>query len=244
MSESSLRVRPPRQALNPAMARRRAAILDQARRIIGRSGFSALTLRDLARAAEVTVPTIYNLVGNKNSLLLTLLEDLVHRLEASLTREQFPDPLTMAEAVIIESTRVFQEDEDFSRAALLVAEHVEQSLNADGDTSGILDISQRAVQLPINACLSARDAGLLRGTIAAEELGRQIYRGYRTAWRDWAYRLVDNETFRNEGLRGTYICLAADAVPAFHQELTQRIAALDVGSSCGNATSEGLEHDG
>lgn len=208
-----------------SMARRRTLILDAARRIIGQQGFDALTLRDLARAAKVTVPTIYNLVGNKQAVLLSLLDDLVDRLETRLTREHYPDPLAMAEAVIVESTSVFQEDENFSRAALLVAEHIERQLTDDAE-SAMQGISLRAVQLPINACLAARDAGLLTGRIAAEELGRQMYRGYRTAWRDWAYRLVDDVTFRNQGLVGVYICLAADAVPPFQEELARRIKAL------------------
>ncbi|MEM1437292.1 MAG: TetR/AcrR family transcriptional regulator, partial [Pseudomonadota bacterium] len=168
-----------------SMARRRNAILDQARKIIGQQGFDALTLRDLAKAARVTVPTIYNLVGNKQALLLILLDDLVQRLEVRLTPEHYPDPLAMAEAVIVESAQVFQADEDFSRAALLVAEHIERQLTDEAETT-MQGISQRAMQLPINACLAAGDAGLLRGAIAPEELGQQIYRGYRTAWRDWA----------------------------------------------------------
>ncbi|MEM1435792.1 MAG: hypothetical protein AAGG11_17160, partial [Pseudomonadota bacterium] len=174
-------------------------------------------------------PTIYNLVGNKQALLLILLDDLVQRLEVRLTPEHYPDPLAMAEAVIVESAQVFQADEDFSRAALLVAEHIERQLTDEAETT-MQGISQRAMQLPINACLAAGDAGLLRGAIAPEELGQQIYRGYRTAWRDWAYRLVDNETFQNQGLVGVYICLAADAVPSFHAELARRVAALNTAS--------------
>ena len=92
MSEVQNTTTQPRSA---NMARRRSAILDQARRIIGQQGFDALTLRDLARAAEVTVPTIYNLIGNKQALLLTLLHELVAHLEQRLTRQHYPDPLSM-----------------------------------------------------------------------------------------------------------------------------------------------------
>ena len=46
------------------MAKRRQRILAEARRLIARGGIEALNLRKLAAAAEVTVPTIYNVRSN------------------------------------------------------------------------------------------------------------------------------------------------------------------------------------
>ena len=95
------------------MRRRRDRILDHARRLIGRQGYDALTLRELAQAAEVTVPTIYNLVGNKAQLLGELNREMLDRLEAALDRRRFDDALDMAEAVIAESIALFDSDPDF-----------------------------------------------------------------------------------------------------------------------------------
>ena len=65
----------------------------------------------------------------------------------------------------------------------------------------------------------------LAGLTAIHE-GEQIFRGYRTACRDWAYRKIDIEAFRAQALAGVYICLAADATPDFHRELVAKLEAL------------------
>jgi len=48
---------------------RRERILDAARSVISEQGYDCLTMRSLARASGVTVPTIYNLIGNKDAVL-------------------------------------------------------------------------------------------------------------------------------------------------------------------------------
>ena len=56
-------------------AERRSRILAAAREIIAESGYPELTMRDLARQARVTVPTIYNLIGSKEAVLFALPRD-------------------------------------------------------------------------------------------------------------------------------------------------------------------------
>ena len=51
------------------MSRRRDRILDAARELISKHGSGHLTMRALAEASGVTVPTIYNLIGNKDAVL-------------------------------------------------------------------------------------------------------------------------------------------------------------------------------
>ena len=51
------------------MNRRRDRILDAARKLISEQGYGNLTMRSLAEAADITVPTIYNLIGNKDAVL-------------------------------------------------------------------------------------------------------------------------------------------------------------------------------
>ena len=51
------------------MELRRERILDLARDIIAEKGFDGLNLRDLAEKAGVTKPTIYNLIGDKETLI-------------------------------------------------------------------------------------------------------------------------------------------------------------------------------
>ena len=66
------------------MEERRERILAAARETIGERGYAALTMRDLARASRVTVPTIYNLVGGKEDVLLAAVADQTERFVAAI----------------------------------------------------------------------------------------------------------------------------------------------------------------
>ena len=49
------------------MAERRERILEAARGLVERGGYDGLTMRSLATASGVTVPTVYNLIGGKEA---------------------------------------------------------------------------------------------------------------------------------------------------------------------------------
>jgi len=53
---------------------RRQRILEMARRLIGDRGYERVTMRELAEASLVSVPTLYNLFGGKNELLFAAVE--------------------------------------------------------------------------------------------------------------------------------------------------------------------------
>jgi AcrR family transcriptional regulator len=60
--------------LDEHKSERRARILACARTQLAKHGYDGLTMRDLAQAARVSVPTLYNLFGGKQALLLGELE--------------------------------------------------------------------------------------------------------------------------------------------------------------------------
>lgn len=70
------------------MADRRRRILAAAREIIGTQGFDALTMRTLAEAGGVTVPTIYNLVGNKDEVLTAAVAEQNDQFLAGIHRSE------------------------------------------------------------------------------------------------------------------------------------------------------------
>ena len=86
--------------LEQQMAERRERILAAAREIIGERGYEALTMRDLARASRVTVPTIYNLVGGKEQVLFAAVEEQTERFVASIEPGHPSDGATPAARVL------------------------------------------------------------------------------------------------------------------------------------------------
>ncbi|WP_164114277.1 TetR/AcrR family transcriptional regulator [Sphingorhabdus sp. Alg239-R122] len=201
--------------------KRKQRILSHARAVIAGHGFEALKLRDLATRANLTVPTIYNLIGGKEEILSVIIEELVEKLLEVQNRNSLDDVEAAFEQQIQDLAELFAKDEDYYRAAFIA-----------GDRSGLFEQSSgsgifaRSVQLPIDACSAAQSAGLLLGNISAEQLGRQIYGSYRLARQDWVHGYFDLEGFRVQALTGIFLCLAADANPEFHDRLINRLSSL------------------
>lgn len=201
--------------------KRKQRILFEARAVIAAHGFEALKLRDLATRADLTVPTIYNLIGGKEEILALIIDDMVEKLLEVQNQNSLDNVEASFEQQIHDLATLFSEDEDYYRAAFIA-----------GDRSGLFEqtsdigIFARFVQLPIETCRTAQSAGLLLGNVTAEQLGRQIYGSYRLARQDWAHGYFDLQGFRNEALTGIFLCLAADAKPAFRKRLMEKLERL------------------
>lgn len=205
------------------MEKRRVRILASARETLSREGFEALTVRDLAKQAGVTVPTIYNLIGNKTAILRRLIEDMVLRCEDVLESSNAQDPLGMAESVVTSLAGLFVEDEDFCRAALLAGLHIAAD-DSDTTPSGLLE---RSAQIAMEICHEARAQGLLMGAIDTTTLGERAFDSYRIAVFDWLNGVIDTEGFQRNALIGFFVCLASDATPEFRDQLMSRIRGFE-----------------
>ena len=72
--------------LDRKMAVRREHILEMARKLIESEGYAGLTMRKLAAKSAVTVPTIYNLIGNKEQVLFAAVEEQTRSFVTNLER--------------------------------------------------------------------------------------------------------------------------------------------------------------
>lgn len=205
------------------MAQRRARILHAARRMLVTGGIEGLNLRALAAAAGVTVPTIYNLVGNKEDLIASLFTQTLVEVEARMAAHAGTEPLELAEAVVTESTGLYAEDEDYYRTAFIAIEHLNQSSERH---RAVADVYQWGERLTTAGCLACQRAGLLRGAIEPSRLGQLILRSYRVNCRAWAFRQISLTEFRDQALADVYITLAADAVESFRAALIEHIQRL------------------
>ena len=208
------------------MQRRRERILDEARRAIAEGGYAALNLRSLAKAAGVTQPTLYNLIGNKEQIVLALVDEAMSAIEARLQSGSSTgrDPVDMLTAVAIDSTALFRSDENYYRAAFLAAgviEHQEQIWDRPGGTF------HRSLALARDAVLELERRGLLRGTISTERTAEVMLGAYRSACDDWAARMISIDEFEHQALAAVYLTAAVDAKPKLRAELVARLASLE-----------------
>lgn len=202
---------------------RRARIIEEARRLIGAHGFAGLSLRKLAAAAEVTVPTIYNLIGGKDQILTELFADWVGMIEQELTKIDEDHPLDKAEAVVIVATRMIDENKEYFRSAHIAADHIERT---DQSVDEWKQLGSRSASMQENAVRLAQEQGLLRGDVSARILGEQIFANYRVASSAWTYGRISLERFRHDGLLGVYLYFLSDATEAFRPVLLKKLDGL------------------
>ncbi|MEM7465477.1 MAG: TetR/AcrR family transcriptional regulator [Pseudomonadota bacterium] len=200
------------------MHARRERIYDAARRIIAVRGFDALNLRELAMAAGVTVPTIYNLIGNKSALVAQLFDETIAPFENLQYITSDNDPVASPAEFLDRVVDVMRDNENYYRAEFLARE----SLTNKGDAVA-LAIQERIVQIAVEACEQAKTAGLTTGDIAPKQLGTMIADHFLLAYRDWAHGKTSLEVFRDRVIAGAYICLAADATKTYRQRIVEML---------------------
>ncbi|MEQ8231133.1 MAG: TetR/AcrR family transcriptional regulator [Gammaproteobacteria bacterium] len=218
------------------MQKRRGRLLAEARRLLARGGYEALNLRDLAQAAGVTVPTIYNLIGRKEDVLLAVAAGVLSEVEARTAPARAADPLDQAAAVVETSTRLFAEEPEFYRAAFLAVEWLDQGGQHHAEVARIYAWVGDLMESGLAAC---RDAGLIVGDIPPAQMAALITRSFRMSCRGWAFGHYDVDEFRRLALGDFYITLCADAVETFRRRLTRRIATL-AAPAAQASTSTGL----
>lgn len=205
------------------MEKRRERTLEQARKMLADGGFDALNLRDLAEVSGITVPTIYNLIGNKAEILKALVMGTFAKFEKSLASrlpcptEQLPQLMMNTLADMIGS------DEDSYRATALATERLEME-SEEGSDYGYRRAPLR--KFARKMLLDARAEGLLKGDIDSDLLVEQVIGIHQIAFRDWAHRAISLDDLKNQSLRGFYIALSADAVPEFRAQLIAQLNKL------------------
>ena len=206
---------------NQNMEKRRERILEQARKMLAEGGFEALNLRYLAEAAGITVPTIYNLIGNKAAILKALVMGGFAHFEASLD-SRLPCPTEqLPELMLSTFIEMVGDDQDYYRATALAIERMESEAEDQGDY-GFKRAPLR--KFAGKLCSDARSEGLLRGHIDSGLLVEQMIGGHQIAFLDWAHHIISLQELKQHSLRGFYIALAADAVDDYRDRLAVQLS--------------------
>ena len=213
-------------------AQRRQKILGIARELIAAHGFDAFTISELASRAGVSIPTVHNLFGKKNDIVLELFRDLVARIDDVLAEPDLADPIASTEAFIDNLLALYSGDEAFYRAAFMGGERL--GLFEHEMSDGIF---RKSLGVAEGLCIRARENGYLQGKIAAECMAEQLFNTQRMARQDWVSGYIGLEAYRRQVLIGMLITYAADATPEFHAALCHKIAALAAPDDARQATA-------
>jgi AcrR family transcriptional regulator len=167
------------------MAERRERILEAARGLIESRGYAGLTMRDLARASGVTVPTVYNLIGSKEEVLFAAVEEQTRHFVDELERAR-GDLIGVVDATVRQLLRRPR----YYRALLLVLLGAEP---ADPSRRHV----DRALARQIEIALSELDeAGELEPWIDRVALGERLHAHLDMTSIEWARGGLSATSFR------------------------------------------------
>ncbi|MEM8497470.1 MAG: TetR/AcrR family transcriptional regulator [Pseudomonadota bacterium] len=200
---------------------RRQRILGVAREQISSQGLEAFTLKGLAQASGVTVPTIHNLFGKKHDIFRELCTELVVRVERALSSPDIADPIEAIHAFVDSLLGLYREDEAFYRAAFVAGERT--GLFEHDLPSGIYN---KSLSIAEKLCADAKENGFLQGRVDSNTLAKQLFGCQRLARQDWVGGYIDLDRYRSQVLTGMCLTYAADSTPQFHQRLCAVIDAM------------------
>lgn len=200
---------------------RRTEILRAARDLVAEGGVDALTMRSVAERAHVSVPTIYNLIGNRAQVLSALMDAGGDQLRDLLVASTDAEPTT----AIIEACEAL---------ATVVAPNaaVVAAVLANGISGPIGDDSlfARFRRVSGEAFADARTAGRLDPSADPDLLTDRCVALAAGAVISWATDHHDEDRLRDELVHGSMLVLAAhvddDERPRVRRELDRRARRL------------------
>lgn len=201
--------------------KRRNRILIAARGMIVDEGVAGLSMRALADSAEVSVATLYNLLGSKEEILYALLDQSYETLNMTAAAVTDLDAIARAEAIVDASVDQFLSDADFYKRLMRGIQGIETGERASSSVLKIWALAEKAVA-------DGMADGLLRNSVPARLIAQMILSSYSGALRHWVIGRVDNDTFKAQARMGLALSLLSVATDDTRPRLEGR--ALELGT--------------
>jgi AcrR family transcriptional regulator len=174
--------------------RRKQRILDAVVEIVDDEGIAGLTISRVSERAEVSVKTIYNLMGSLPDILDemsgTLFSSLAEQLRAS---DHAQDPKKFFDELVDKSKLFLQGDEKRNRAALTAILHSNitsgRSYRNTPSASSQFKFIAKGIRL-------FQDQGYIRSTVHIELLAEQMLYAEAMLLELWATKLIDLERYQ------------------------------------------------
>ncbi len=201
-------------------AERKARIIAAARELVTEHGYDGLTMRDLAAAARVSVPTLYNLFGSKDAILVAELERsavvIASRLQQRADASFFERGMAAFEA----GMDLIAEQPAFFRAVM-------RMFLTSPETDEMRRRSEEAYIAIIAGNLrAAQKAGQLLDWVDPQIVARHMHAQYMACFLAWGIGEIDFPSFRVAALSGICHLLIGVTRGAFAAEAQARLREL------------------
>ena len=205
------------------MAARRRRILDGAAGLLAEGGPAELSMRRLADAADVSVNTIYNLIGGREAVIAALVDEVIGVIAPLVDEADSSDAIARCVAIVAGSTSAVIESHELTRP-------LAQEIFGHGGPGSALSHSwgTRTLQEAIEGAV---ELGLLDDSVSPSALAETVYAVWANTALRWAHGAIDDDGFEALTLTGLYVALLA-------------VSTDDVDARLHRALGEPLETDG
>ncbi|MEO6027501.1 MAG: helix-turn-helix domain-containing protein [Candidatus Binatia bacterium] len=201
-------------------AERRARILVAARELIAELGYDGLTMRDLAKASRVSVPTLYNLFGGKQALLLGELESTFAAVVAGTEQARTGSVVDRALAICEAGNADLLAAPRYSRELILL-------FLTSSETAEVRRASAESyAELMADVLRDGQKAGEVQAWVEPLILARRMFAHYQLAMIEWARGEVDTDGFRAATRFGMCAMLLGVTRGKAQRQVTQEMQAV------------------
>jgi AcrR family transcriptional regulator len=202
-------------------AERRQRIIEAARKLVVQHGYEGLTMRDLAAAARVSVPTLYNLFeGGKDAILVAELERTAVVIASRISQQGTASFFARGMAAFEAGMDMIAEQPEFFRAVM-------RMFLTSPETDPMRRRTEEGyVAIMMGNLAAAKKAGQLHEWAEPVIVARHMHAQYMSCFLAWGIGEVDFEGFRLAALSGICHLLIGVTKGAFHDEALARLKKL------------------
>jgi len=204
---------------------RRTRILAAARKLVVTHGYDGLTMRELARAARVSVPTLYNLFGSKDAILMAELAASATRIAARIPMVGETSFFKRGMVAFEAGMQLIEEAPEFYRAVMQMF----MTSPATGEMRRRVEDGYIAIMA--GNLIAAKAAGQLAPWAKPPIVARHMFAQYMSCFMAWGIGELDWPTFRLAALSGISHLLIGVARGPFAEEVLACIEQIDQDSS-------------
>ena len=200
-------------------AERRVRILAAARKLVTKCGYDGLTMRELAQVARVSVPTLYNLFGSKDAILVAELESTVQKIAAQipLAGDSF---FARGMAGFEAGMHIVEAQPELFRAALTMF------LTSPEMAATRRRIEDGYIMVMAGTLSAAKAAGQLADWAEPAIVARHMFAQYIAIFMSWGIGDLDVPTFRLAAVSGVCHLLAGVARGQFATDVEAKLRSI------------------
>lgn len=205
-------------------ARHKERIIQSAKRLLAAGGIEALSTRKLAEEAELSVHTLYTLVGTKEQILDAVMEDNHNRVLADILTLNEEHPIEKMFAIVESTYKIISEDSAAQKPLMRVLMTLFYEGNLNPNPWWLLAQEKSWMESAVNEAVKQK---ILKADFPAVAIADMLMKTYLGNLREYLFDKISLEDYRKttlfefwfilsnvavEGQRKQYLKNARDAV--------------------------------